>query len=205
MVTKLRSTRWLGFEALLGNKWTHKVDWTNCLNWISIAKLVVHCANECIFNIWINFPYSITLLLLYSLSSPHVVHLCSIVLQISIWSENKIANTSLVNEVQWLQVVWVCKHCKFYQCEKKVASWLCECRHYYELYECRSCETPASSAWKELQPHGENLSIVKLSHMNQSQYILFMLLSIKMYISWSFLLECHLHLTHLTAKCWCSY
>jgi len=98
MVTKLRSTRWLGFEALLGNKWTHKVDWTNCLNWISIAKLVVHCANECLFNIWINFPYSITLLLLYSLFSPHVVHLCSIVLQISIWSENKIANTSLVND-----------------------------------------------------------------------------------------------------------
>ncbi len=56
----------------------------------------------------------------YILSSPHVVHLHSIVLQISIWSENKIANTSLVNEVQWLQVVWMCKHCKFYQCEKKL-------------------------------------------------------------------------------------
>jgi len=119
-VPKLWSTWWLGFEALLGNKRANKVDWTNCLNWISIAKLVVHCANECIFNIWINFPYSIKLLLLYSLSSPHVVHLHSIVLQISIWSENKIANTSLVNEVQWLQVVWVCKHCKFYQCEKKL-------------------------------------------------------------------------------------
>jgi hypothetical protein len=41
----------------------------------------------------------------------------------------------------------------------------------------------ASSAWKELRPHRENLLIVKLSHMNQSQYMLFMVLSIKMYIS----------------------